>query len=568
MSRKIGFIFICMILSIGQIYYYVQQEMSIYIWDYTGYWNRWHFYITNFDSIKDAIPSILDSIRSSSQYNNLPILFIWLAKYFPFNSRENYLVGIYIFIYLPVIFLALCIVKNIYKEKLTLLHECVFFLMLNFYPPFWMALLRGYIDMVGLIPILIVIIFCIRTNFCNNSIIINVRNILVIALLLWLPILLRRWYIFSIIALYICLPILNLILYKSVSIKNIVKVYLLFFIAGCIMSCLIILVQPVFFETASTNDYSFVYKAYYESVYLSYLSLYNKVGAVTLLIFLFGILGICKIKQMTSVKAFNIFCLVMLIISFNIFVYVQTIGLHHSLPYTLWIFFIFWFGWTLLVEKYGFIFNFISIIIWLGIFYITFNETVFREKPPLYEELDLVKTESIFPELKLPLYIDDDDLSQYLNLVNDLRGLITSGKQISIIGSNQAFSADLFRILSKNTLPIINSSQIDFRDEINMDLFSDYVVVTDPILIHRKGYQCIITIPGEELLSGNGIGKYYQRLDKTYLLDENIKAYIFKKNGDFQSADVSVYLDQFIDCHPLEWNKQIMKEIEKRILLE
>lgn len=554
-------------LSLVQIYYYVNQEANIYIWDYFQYWNRWSYYIDNFDNVIDTLPFIIESVQVNTLYNNSPVLFLWLAKYLPFDSRVNYIIGIYIFVYLIVIYLCFYIVKKIYKEKLRDSDTYLFFCLLCFYPPFWMPLLRGYIDMVGLIPILISIIFCIRVDFSCNSILINIRNILIMAFLLWMPILLRRWYIFTVIALYLCLPLLNLLLYKCVTIKNAIKVYGIFFIIGCVMSSLMVYFQPAFFETATSNNYAFSYKAYYEPILLSYLSLYNKIGLLTLLLFVLGIIFSFRIKIMDKIKAFNIFCFFMLVISFNIFIYIQSIGLHHALPYTLWIFFIVWMSCFILSKKYTFFSNAL-VIIWLSIFYVTFNDVSFRQSPSLYQELDLIKTPHILPEQKLPLYIDEVFLPNYLELINDLRSNVTDKQVISVIGSNQAFSADLVRLLSGNTLPIIYSSQIDFRDDIDMRLFAEYVVITDPILIHRKNYQCVITVAGELLLSEEGIGQRYQKINKEYDLDAGIKAYIFKKIGQFSEDDIDKYLSKMSECHPSEWDKNYMQTVKDKILFD
>lgn len=561
-------IFIVIVISILQIYYFIDQEMNIYVWDYTAYWNTWIYYTNNYDYFYQILPSIIRSIAQSAEYNDSPILLLWLSKYLPFSMRVNYILGIYLLIYLPIVYLLFVIIKQIYKEIFNHVRQNIFICLLCFYPPLWMPILRGYLDIIGIIPVLLAIIFCIKNDLSNDKPLYIVRNIFMLTLLLWFPIILRRWYIFSVLALYICLPFLNIFLYQNFSFRKIVITVALFILSGVFMVFCIIFAQNAFFIALIMNNYSQIYSAYSEPFYSSYISIYNKVGLLVLFLFLVGCYSAAKRSISSHITVFNIFCLAMLLVSFNTFIYIQTMGLHHASIFSIFIFLTFWSGCIYVDEKLkslGLSKYLTFILVWFAIFYITFNESRIRPKALISEELILVKKLSVLPEFKFPLYIDDAYIEEYLSLIDVLQKNVKRNENIVVLGSNQALTSSVLLKLSNFQLPVKSIAHIDFRDEIDLDtLRSDYVVVTDPPLIHRINYQCVVTIPSIQFLEHRGIGKAYKRLSDSFKLDDNTVAYIYEKEREINMVDIDVLLKDLSKCHPFEWNDTYIQKLKEQ----
>lgn len=78
---------------------------------------------------------------------------------------------------------------------------------------------------------------------------------------------------------------------------------------------------------------------------------------------------------------------------------------------------------------------------------------------------------------------------------------------------------------------VLLSAHLDLREPFPSRLFrAQYVVVTDPVRLHLPpGEQEVILVPGEEILAGRGIGKFYRRLPDRFTLEDGTKVGIWKR---------------------------------------
>lgn len=78
---------------------------------------------------------------------------------------------------------------------------------------------------------------------------------------------------------------------------------------------------------------------------------------------------------------------------------------------------------------------------------------------------------------------------------------------------------------------VLLSAHLDLREPFPGRLFkAEYVVVSDPVRLHLPPEeQEVILVPGEEILSGRGIGKFYRRLPDTFVLEDGTEVGIWKR---------------------------------------
>ena len=70
-------------------------------------------------------------------------------------------------------------------------------------------------------------------------------------------------------------------------------------------------------------------------------------------------------------------------------------------------------------------------------------------------------------------------------------------------------------------------------------LSATHVVVADPVQFHlRPEDQRVVSILGEDILSGKGIGASFERLPFAFSLDNNARVYIYKKVKPLKEADL------------------------------
>lgn len=565
MKRKLLFGLI-LSLVIFQVYYYIKGEDPVYYWDGVGYERIWACYSQYvLDDFFGWIKKILINI-DISDYNVSPIIPIIPFYYIPIeNKRLAFILGIMVLYLFPLSILIGKIFNNLNVKKSKNGMIIVVFIS-SFFVGFWRPSLGGLPDIVGLIPIVVIILFLMENDLSSQ---ISLQKAIILGILLWLPFLFRRWYLYTIISLYLTLPVFNYYLrykLKKICLKNLL---LNFLMISCVNIILILLFQFNMFKRVLYTDYSYIYSAYQNGIYFSFFKVFNNLKFL-LPFFIIGLMfsflvffnkkdDINNYKE----KIFGVFCFFNLIISLFLFIRTQTPEYHHMLPFLLWALLLSIIGLRFVIKiirnvVYKKIFIFIVVLIYGFVFIITFNRI---GKANFFSY-------SFLPSKSFPL--KKENFENYKLLTITLDSLLKKNETISVISSGSVLNEDLLITLS-NSNPksklkdkIIFISQVDLRDKINLSfLQADYLIVTDPIDTHLgNNYQRVITIPANQINKGVGIGKAYKKLNIKFVLEKNYKAYIYKKNRPLTYEEVDNFINEFLKIYP-EWDSLYNNPLQK-----
>jgi len=537
------FLYSCIFLvfSLVVALIYVKQEHPVYIWD----------------------KALLEGIRTND-YNPLPAVLL-----FPFyclfgGARPAYISALILLYLYPVGLLTLCLFRRLItgdlRDKPMPLGP-VFFTAAFLFIPFWGPTLRGLPDIVGMVPIILAILLILSVDFSRKPV---YRKAVILGILLWAPFLLRRWYAYTIVSLYLTLPWFNYFLHQSrqdplnhlVTLRNLTTN---FFIAGITSVAGALIFQGTLIKRILGTDYSYIYSAYQGSFGYSLRGLYLDNGLLVMLLAGLGFWFCLTHTKRTFIIAG--FISTNLVISFLHFTRTQTPGIHHLIPFSFWILLFYLFGLydisSFLKKKgHNFFFEFLFSISIAIVFLIS-----------LFGVSSSFPGNFLFPVNYHPLRINHID--NYYKMVSVLEQLTDTGDKLSVISSNGNLSDDLVSTISDRKMDdrLVNSSQVDLKDKILLQPFtSRYLLLADPVQLHLEPEgQRVVTIPAEIILEGRLIGQAYRKLNYDFLLNDDIHAYIFEKTRPFTREEVAAFLQLFYKFYP-EWQTEYENSLEVSLL--
>ncbi len=528
-------------------YTFVNMEDNVYYWDYNGYWRVWEDFTQAFLSDPlHSLASLKHSIRHDD-YNKSPIVIIGLFKLLPIASRNAYILGLAITYLIPTFICFSLLARKMVNSDRSIIPLLSYLIPFSFIA-FWAPTLRGYPDVCGLIFIILSVTYCLKHDLTEKF---SVSQALKLGALIWAPFLLRRWYAYTVVSLYLTLPLLQIFYHKGrLSLASLKNVIANFFIAGLTSVLLALICQWPLLKRIITTNYSYIYSAYQSSFSYSVETVINNVGAlfvgvVILSALLTLIIGSFKQRVLLCFFALN------LVISFILFTSTQSPGIQHDLPFSLWLLLMFCQGLFLLLSRCK-----SQSAMWCiagGIFALL----IFTQ---LHSLFGLANNSRLSPYLAVPtLPLKVENYSEYSALSNDVMNLTENGKRVAILSSSGILNDDMLNTVSGFKLEkhINYASQVDLRDNFREDtLMSDYVVVTDPIQIHlNESGQRVITVPAGDILNHIAIGQAYTRLPREYKLSSHAHAWIYKKTRSFTATEVSDFYQQLFSYYP-EWKAQ------------
>lgn len=535
---------------IGHTFYYVGSEHNVYYWDYNGYWRLWQdITLQIMHQPFKAFKFILASINSND-YNVLPVVVPTIFSGLPFSSRMSYILSLSVFYYIPVILLFSYIYYNFIASSERKFSDLVISLLLPAtFVAFWIPILAGYPDICGLVFVLLALLYQFKFDIGNK---IYIKKMLVLGILLWSPFLLRRWYAYTVVSLYISLPILNYFLFFDKTriwfrMRAIIQNFL---ISGVTSFVFALAFQNGLIRRIVTTNYSDLYAAYQGGLGYSIKSLFNSCGYYVLPFVILGVL-LCLFTKNIKQKSFIIFCVFNLLFSFFLFTRTQSPGEQHNLPFALWILFIVCYAVTwlknLISSKFYSATFVTAIICCLG----------YIDQKSLFDRGGYtVLQDDFFPSKHLPLRVGN--YQAYLDFTKDIKQLLGAKKTITVLSSNQILNDDMLNTLSDRTLSsqIVFASQVDTRDGIRANSFmSDYILLVDPPQTHMgETNQRVITIPVHNLMKHESIGQAYSVVGHGYKLDNNATAWIYKKDRSFTPSEVDTFFSQYYQYYP-QWKE-------------
>ena len=562
--RCLNYLFLFIISSITVsflIYYYIKNESFLYFWDYCNYESIWVNLSEAFSkSLSTGVKELFRSLKNDD-YNSLAILVI-----VPFYCLKNLVEQRFLFIcsvailYLvPLILLVANFVSKVVNKKSFLLFYCSTLLTLEF-TPFWGAILRGYPDLAGLLPIIYLLNELNKTDLT----ILNLKKSILVGVMLWLPFALRRWYAFTIVSIYITLPLLIYYLknefISKVNLQDIKNIFKNILISGGVSTLLLFVFQNELALRIIRTNYNLIYSGYNFGFKYSVKTLLNQIGYYIILADIVLLFLIYKISS-KKIKVYILFFLLNLVISSLLFFHNQTAGIHHIIPFAFWIYMIFSLLFFSLISKIKYfivqyLFPLFMILCFSFIFFNTFLN---------FDKINNNKISYLFPDKVLPL--KTHNLSEYSRLIRDINSLPPNEKVNIFASSSNLNESMLYQNYEAIRSRIKFISQVDLRDGFNPSIFlAKYAVVADPVQLHLSpSSQSVISIPSNEILNGSTIGKSYKKIKGPYILSDGSKAFLYKKISNFNSKQIDDFTKLLALSHKT-WSTFVLSDYFKRVL--
>lgn len=544
---------IVMLIFLGfTVVAYVGMETALtYSWDNAGYYRSFIAYARDFN-----IKNLFDSLDHSN-YNPAPVLLpALLGKLFP-ATRPAYLLLLTVLYYIPFVYLFTYVAGLFFADRedsartLFLLLTAVF---VASAPCFFAPVLRGYPDICGLLFVLLALVFCYKRDLTE----LNVKAAIILGLCLYLPFLLRRWYAYTIITLFITLPFLNLRFYRERTAvrgeakKQAENLLLNFLLAALVAFLLSFVLQKSLVLAILHTDYRVVYAGFQTAFSVAVQRLLQTAGLWILPLFILGLYkSLSQIKSKAS--ALVLFAFFNLVISFFLFTRVQSPDIHHMLSFSLWINLIASFGIIQILHllrndpclRTGFIVLIVS-------FSVLANEVVFFEHRVFNEKLAFLTESGLFPRRCYPIRVDN--LQEYIRLGQTLKQLTRGHKdKIYIVSSNDVLNSDM-QFLRDGELSqrVLWTNDVDLRDGFPARLLlAKYIVVTNPLQIHLPAYaQRVISIPRDSIVNQKNIGRAYAKTNYEFMLHNHVQAVIYEKKRPCSLNEVSEFLRSFYEFYP------------------
>ena len=540
------------ILATTFVYLYIKNESPIYVYDFSGYYETFKLYSRELmDSPMNFIQNTISSIRNSD-YNCTPVLAL-VPFYILFKtSRFGYILGSTLCYVVPTIVLTIILTRKLILKKEENTYNnifTVFICMVCFlYTRWWSPTLRGLPDIIAVIPMIIATFFVQKHSFIEKQ---KIYIPIIVGFMLYLCFLFRRYFVYAVIGFYSSLFIIELIKFiqtKENKKEKFLNAFKNFLIAGLTtVICIVITQTPLVLKILGEN-YSESYSAYQAPVIQHITRAINEFGYVILILAVIG--AIYSIKSKEHRKQ-GLFCILNIIICYGTFMTVQAMGVHHYLTISLWIFILFIYGiYGIAQSLKKDIYKYICLSTILILMIINFATTY------IFRNITLPYITQANKYCKFH-YENFDELER---LITDIDKLVSSEWcKFSALASSEILSDNILELLGTEKMKksIVYSSAIDLRDGMSFNsLMSKYMVVTDiPQTESSETGQRVVSVPNNEIINGTSIGQAYTRISEEYTLQNNVKAYIYRKDRAFTTEEIRQYMEKLYEFYP-QWREK------------
>ncbi len=520
---------------------YMKNENTLYFWDYVAYWDM---SITNMHIIDNSSPSVvfsnlINSINSDS-YNIFPTYLIYpFLKLFGI-TRISFILGILNLFLIPSVFLLALISKQSIQEisKFSKLRIDIIFVILLLFPPLITPMLRGYLDIVGLIPACLILLKLMNHDFKK----IDILSSILLSFLIVLVLFTRRWYAFFIVSLcvsYLMIYTAKVIKNRSLTTHSAIKILLNWLIiAVCLLIILAIFFRP-FLRMSGGVDYSYIYSAYrFGSLSNEIMSMVYYVGILTCI---FICIGVFK-------GGANWFSLIMLLqapLQFFLFWRIESFGQQHYYIFMPCIAYFMILGINTIIQSYKKL-NCPLLIIILSLILLQFYNSFVR---PIFISIDRnILSQSIrYSNTRLDVY-HIRELADYLNSLHSNSYILAS--------SNVTINDDILRHVNmpgkNNAVPnLLFTHSVDLSDGFPYEFMNTkYVVVADPVQLHLgEKNQRVVWFFANNILAQSSFGQNYKLL-KVFSIDNNIKINVYEKEKCFTGEQLEYITNSFRNYYP------------------
>ena len=585
--------FIVSFVIIFYIFYFclnfVNSEQCIYYWDYSFYWLTSNLLANGAINLKHFF-----LVLNNDDYNFTPILLQGLIARITSTDRSVFVLSTIVLYFIPFCIIFLKLLGRFVCDLKT---KFLIFSFIIAATPFIKPILIGYPDISGLVFVLLAIFLCTQYDLAK----INFKTIIFLGTILYIPFMFRRWYAYTIVSLYITLPLLNFFIFynkkKSNLLHHLLSLFITFFLCGVVSLCFAFSLQGNLCKRILNTSYADMYSAYRLPVSESLYFVIDSIGLWMLPLFIVAMLLLFK-RGYNKEKSLIIFSIANLLIIFFFFLSTQSPGIQHQQPFSLFIYIISCLG---LIHAAKLIKIYKNLILLLPVIFISIAAvTLFHRNflTTFYDEISFLKYNIIlnkivlFPvycydnekfDIKKDIYMRDgrlcnngeqmftvfplghtpmraEDINEYKKLLDFVETKIDDSDKIYFLSSSEVFNGNMLVSLGGlgNSKKFIPEQHVDFRDGPPFDLLkADYVVVADPIQTHLKKGQMDIIIPAYSFIKKTDISNSYQEIPINILLSrfgERIQIHIFKKIRPFNEEDLRIFFDKFYTAYP-EWRK-------------
>lgn len=538
------------VLGFILIYAFLQREHFIYYWDFSAYWNTSiqfnNLISTDFIAgLKQIYASIL-----RDDYSVFPSVFLSLPLKILGTSYTSYVLSIYTCFLYPfsIIVCLLCIKISQALELNTRLNNFLIFLIAFSFPIAIAPMLGGYLDSIGLIFVSLSLIILFNSQFER----LNLKSAFLIALALVVLTFTRRWYGFWIVSFFCSISLTYLIkwlLDKEFKFRQLLYVFINVFIIGLASGLSLVIFFNEFIRRSLMNNFQNAYSAYYFGDLLSNIkNMYYHYGLFIILIAIVGFIGMLLKKKTRYISLFLFFNV---IISFFLFIRIQSFASQHYYLLTTNILILFTFGVILIISysskvKYlRLICSLIIIYLFMCNFLVTFTNINFKAVTAFGPILSDFKQT---PRVRT-------DIQELNNLKDFLKNKTSENHKAYVVSSSGILNDDILRQIDmpeiNNALPFLNlTHHVDLRDGFPDTFFtSDFIVVATPTQYHLdESGQKVIGVLASEVTSGS-LKDHFKAL-RSFQLDNNVQAIVLQKISPITQGQINDISKIFKKSYP------------------
>lgn len=541
----LSFSFMSILLNIFVFTYYSIQK-TIYFWDSSLYW------VTSIDFTKGYYTDFVSAIKSiyysinNSDYNLLPTLIISLPMRIFGFSYKIYTLAILNCYLLPTLLLTILLIRKVLQNNnmLSKLTEALSLIIPFLFTPFLIPLMNGFLDSAGMPYIVLLFMIIYSDEIIDFSFLRNVSFYLFMLLLIFT----RRWYAFFsvgfLISFFIVTGFSILWLKENKKWKYILKFILNMGTIGLLCLATILLIFKGFFIRSLFNNYAMVYSAYQQGNALTNLKLAGQYfGLLIIIVSIVGILALLFKK--TEIKFFSIICL-QLLISFFLFVRIQSFSNQHYYIMAIQICILFTIGICWLgnfKKKIPLVALFLIVIL----FIINFTQT-FIPILSSFKETKILSNVSVYPQVR-------SDIKPVKTMISDLDSMTNNNaKKVYLLSSsftlNSSIVMNAFLPERENALPaLLQTHDVDLRDGFpNMLFLADYILVANPIQYHLRADDQEVVGMLADLFLNNQMTNFKQV--KTYHIENGVSVILFKKIKPYESKNIRLITNHFQNKYP------------------
>lgn len=536
-KKELGFLIFMVIFINVCLMAILLKEKYVRFWDYVGYWVK---AVTMSDLLVTDPKRLLSSLYSSintDNYNNLiPSVMALPLKILGYNF-SMYVTVIFNMFLIPSFITIIYTVKRVLQKAGQEFHPLIVCLFVITMPVLIQPVLYGYLDAFAFVNFSLLILLLCSDVFEQ----LNIKRDILIAVLILLCLMGRRYFAYAIIGYALCVAFIclrNIIISKEL---KVLKHYLIhglviavsFF--GVILLGFVPFLQQSFSGTVAVNS-----AAYQKGDQL----LNYRLAAVRYgyLFVLLGILGCAYLLYKKKCRKYGVCVLMGVFIPATLFYGMQSMNMHHYYITAVPILLCIAISLNVICNKKA---GKIAVLILLVIS-VTLSFDGIRVTGTVAKA---------FSEVKLVAKCRGD-MSELQRMAADVKKEAEDGNTTYVLASTDILSDDILRRIDMPdaftiTSKLLATNHVDLRHGFPENFFdADIVIATSPVQAHLGvDNQHIIGDLANEFINHGPLEKNYQMIE-TYYLDNNVEAYMYRRICEIPQSDREYLRDIFDGYYP------------------